>query len=64
MVLRLAYRWIGRLLILAGIINGGLGVDLVGNVPGHKIYDSVAGIMGALYLGLVWLHIFLEGRRL
>jgi len=47
--------WLGRLAVLLGIINGGLGIQLAGNVSrGYKIaYSVVAGVVGALFLGII-----------
>ena len=44
--------WGGRLMIILGMINGGLGIQLVGDITmGYKIaYGVVAGIMGLCYL--------------
>jgi hypothetical protein len=44
--------WEGRLTIILGMINGGLGIKLAGNVrTGYKIaYGVVAGLMGLCYL--------------
>jgi hypothetical protein len=50
--LRLVHVWFGRFLMVAGMINGGLGVDLAAN-SGNKVYGSVAGIVGVLYVGLI-----------
>jgi len=41
--------WYGRILILLGIINGGLGLQLAANTMAGKIaYSVLGGIMGAL----------------
>ncbi|RJE25924.1 integral membrane protein [Aspergillus sclerotialis] len=46
--------WYGRLLILLGIINGGLGLALAGNtMAGTIAYGVVAGAIGVAYLSLV-----------
>ncbi|PMD63699.1 iron reductase domain protein, partial [Hyaloscypha bicolor E] len=46
--------WYGRALIVCGIINGGLGLQLAGNSTGGIIgYGVVAGVIAALYLVLV-----------
>ncbi|KAH8750708.1 integral membrane protein-like protein [Hyaloscypha finlandica] len=50
----LIHIWYGRALIVCGIINGGLGLQLAGNSTGGMIgYGVVAGVVGALYLVLV-----------
>ncbi|PGH23888.1 hypothetical protein AJ80_02137 [Polytolypa hystricis UAMH7299] len=42
--------WYGRILILVGIINGGLGLQLAANTMAGKIvYGVIAGIVGAAY---------------
>ena len=47
--------WVGRLAIVLGMVNGGLGIKLAGNVmTGYKIaYGVVAGVMGVAYLAAV-----------
>lgn len=46
--------WYGRALILLGMINGGLGLQLANNTKGGKIaYIVVAGLSGAAFLGLI-----------
>ncbi|PHH60314.1 hypothetical protein CDD82_2315 [Ophiocordyceps australis] len=46
-----AHIWYGRALMLLGIVNGGLGVQLAGNSRGFLIaYCVVAAVFGALYL--------------
>jgi hypothetical protein len=50
----LIHIWYGRALIVCGIINGGLGLQLAGNSTGGIIgYGVVAGVIAALYLVLV-----------
>jgi hypothetical protein len=45
--------WHGRVAILLGMVNGGLGIQLAGDASsGQKIaYAAVAAIMGLLYIG-------------
>ncbi|KAK5174806.1 uncharacterized protein LTR77_001889 [Saxophila tyrrhenica] len=47
--------WLGRLAILLGMINGGLGIQLRGDVKhGYIIaYSVVAGVMGVLFLAVI-----------
>ena len=47
--------WVGRVAIVLGMINGGLGIELAGDVEmGYKIaYGVVAGVMGVVYLGAI-----------
>jgi hypothetical protein len=54
-----AHRWLGRVLILLGIVNGGLGLHVAGaigseNVPTWAVivYSVVAAIVGILYIGI------------
>ncbi|NJR31410.1 hypothetical protein HC762_01390 [bacterium] len=54
------HRWLGRIVILAGIVNGGLGFRLTGavgseNVPTWSViaYSAVAGVMAIFYLAVV-----------
>lgn len=44
--------WAGRLLVVLGMINGGLGIKLAGDVrTGYKIaYGVVAGVIGVAYV--------------
>ena len=52
---------IGRIAILLGIVNGGLGLQLAGTRGGSVIaYGVVAGVMGLAYLGAI---IFGEVKR-
>jgi hypothetical protein len=46
--------WLGRILILLGMVNGGLGLRLADNTHGGKIaYGVVAGVCGTMYLAWV-----------
>lgn len=50
--------WYGRVLILLGIVNGGLGLKLSSDSPAYSragtiVYSVLAGIMGAVVIGLV-----------
>lgn len=47
---------IGRIAIILGMINGGLGLKLAGAENGAKIaYGVCAGVVGVVYLGvIVW----------
>ncbi|KAM5355807.1 hypothetical protein ACJ41O_002453 [Fusarium nematophilum] len=52
--------WFGRILMILGIINGGLGLQLAGSPRGYVIaYSVVAGIAAVLYLA----GLFLTGMR-
>lgn len=43
--------WYGRILIVLGIVNGGLGLELANSSRGLTIaYSVVAGIVGILYI--------------
>jgi hypothetical protein len=49
-----AHIWYGRILMLCGIINGGLGLQLAANTTKGKIaYAVIAGVVGFLYTLLV-----------
>jgi hypothetical protein len=42
--------WYGRILILLGMVNGGLGLQLADNSRGGKIvYGVIAGLTGGVY---------------
>lgn len=44
--------WLGRLLMVLGIINGGLGLQLASSPQGYIItYSVIAGIAFVLYVG-------------
>ncbi|CAM1506972.1 Fc.00g066130.m01.CDS01 [Cosmosporella sp. VM-42] len=46
-----AHIWYGRILIVLGIVNGGLGLDLAGGPTSFTIaYSVVAGIVSVLYI--------------
>jgi hypothetical protein len=52
--LTLIHVWYGRVLILLGMINGGLGLKLAANTnPGKIAYGVVVGLMGATYLAVI-----------
>ncbi|KAI9828959.1 MAG: hypothetical protein M1819_006458 [Sarea resinae] len=54
--------WLGRVLIILGIINGGLGLQLSANTTkGEIAYGIIAGVLGTLYL-VVGLGVWLFGR--
>jgi hypothetical protein len=43
--------WYGRILIILGVINGGLGLKLAGNSKkGEIAYGVVAGVMLVIYI--------------
>lgn len=46
--------WVGRIAIILGIINGGLGMELSGVSTAYMIvYSILAGVMGSAYLGAI-----------
>lgn len=53
------HRWLGRTMIILGVINVGLGFELTGigsyEVPKGAViaYGTVAGVLGILYVGIV-----------
>ncbi|KAF4213538.1 hypothetical protein CNMCM8980_007796 [Aspergillus fumigatiaffinis] len=56
--------WMGRVLIILGIVNGGLGLQLADNTHGGKIaYGVVAGVCGAMYLAWVVYRLSRRGNR-
>ncbi|KAF7166258.1 hypothetical protein CNMCM5623_000015 [Aspergillus felis] len=56
--------WLGRILIILGMVNGGLGLRLADNTPGGKIaYGVVAGVCGAMYLAWVVYRLKWTGNR-
>ncbi|PLN80378.1 CBD9-like protein [Aspergillus taichungensis] len=64
-----AHRWLGRMLIVLGIINGGLGLRLAGiGSPGTPkgamiAYSVIAGIVGLTYLAVHGIVAMRAGRQ-
>ena len=53
------HRWLGRILILLGIINGGLGLHVSGEIGSEQVprwsviaYSVIAAVVGIVYLAL------------
>jgi len=59
-----AHLWMGRIIILLGVVNGGLGIRLVGDKNGKwsRIYVGVAAAMGVVYC-LVIFSTAIRARR-
>jgi hypothetical protein len=59
--------WLGRVLIVLGVVNGGLGIKLAkqDHDTGDKKqgYTIVAAVMGALYIAIVVITALLKRRR-
>lgn len=56
--------WIGRVAIILGMINGGLGLELGGVKTGYVIaYSVVAGIIGLAYIALIVYGEIARSRR-
>ncbi|KIX95487.1 uncharacterized protein Z520_08607 [Fonsecaea multimorphosa CBS 102226] len=54
--IRVFHIWMGRLLMVAAIINGATGIVLAANTPGgEKGYSSAAGIVGVFYIVILLL---------
>lgn len=52
---RQTHVWLGRILLVLGIVNGGTGLKLADNTKAGSIaYGVVAGIMVVVYAG-IWL---------
>ncbi|KAI7759066.1 hypothetical protein LZL87_012805 [Fusarium oxysporum] len=59
-LIRHAHIWFGRVLMILGIINGGLGLQLAGSPQCYVIpYSAIAGIAAVLYI----IGIFVGGMR-
>jgi hypothetical protein len=58
--LSLAHRWIGRIVMLLGFLNGLLGFSMAQNYLGGKIYSALILFFGLCLLGF---RVFLEMRR-
>ena len=57
--------WLGRLAVVLGMINGGLGIQLAGDVSmGYTIaYGVVAGVMGLVFVGIAVYGEMVASRR-
>jgi hypothetical protein len=52
-----AHLTVGRIAVFGGMINGGLGIMLAGDVPqnGRVAYAAVAGVLALLYIAaIIW----------
>lgn len=49
-----AHRWLGRTLILLGIVNGGLGWYIAGSTSAYVPYGIVAGIVFLIYISVLF----------
>ncbi|ETI22100.1 hypothetical protein G647_06171 [Cladophialophora carrionii CBS 160.54] len=48
---RTSHVWLGRLLMVAAIVNGATGIVLANNTPGgEKGYSAAAGVVGLIYI--------------
>lgn len=57
------HRWLGRVVLVAGVVNGGLGLALADNTTGGRVaYGVVAGVMGLLCLSLTGWKVHLRHR--
>jgi hypothetical protein len=57
-LLTTSHIWTGRSLIILGMINGGLGLQLTGNTTGGEIaYGVIAGVVGVTYIAVVVLSV-------
>lgn len=57
--------WFGRVLLILGVINGGLGLQLGANtVAGEKVYGAIAGIVFIVYVAVLgWWYLRQASRR-
>ena len=56
------HRWLGRSMILLGIINGGLGWQLTNSTGAYVPYGVVAGIVFLIYLAVVLFAWYRSGQ--
>jgi len=57
------HTWYGRALLILGVINGGLGLQLAANTRGGEIaYGVVAGVMAIFYLFVIGVVGFRKGK--
>lgn len=67
-ILAYTHRWLGRFLIILGMVNGGLGISLSGvGQPGTPrgaiiAYSVIAGVVGGVYVGALIL-LAMRGKR-
>lgn len=61
------HQWIGRILIILGVVNGGLGIKLAkqdhDTGDKKKPYTIVAAVMGSLYIVIVLVMGLVKRRR-
>ena len=70
-LLSTTHTWLGRILIILGVINGGLGIRLAGPITGdgddptwlESTYIVLAVIIAAIYIFIIVLANFRERRR-
>ena len=70
-LLATTHTWLGRILIILGVINGGLGIRLAGPITGdgddptwlESTYIVLAVIIAAIYIFIIVLANFRERRR-
>ncbi|KIW32278.1 uncharacterized protein PV07_03837 [Cladophialophora immunda] len=56
--------WLGRLLMVAAIVNGATGIVLANNTPGgEKGYSAAAGIVGVVYIVILLLWYWNRSRQ-
>ncbi|KFH44950.1 hypothetical protein ACRE_042870 [Hapsidospora chrysogenum ATCC 11550] len=57
--------WYGRSLMILGIVNGGLGLQLASNTTGPWViaYAVVAGVLGLAYIGSIIHSMLRRGKR-
>jgi hypothetical protein len=61
---RRSHVWLGRLLMVASIVNGATGIVLANNTPGgEKGYSAAAGIVGVIYIVIVLLWYWNRGKK-
>lgn len=65
------HRWIGRAMLVLGVVNGGLGLKIARKEAGDQgasrgvviAYGVVAGVVGVVYLVVVLGSNFVKSRR-
>lgn len=58
----IAHRWLGRTMIMLGIVNGGLGFMLTGNQSAYIPYAIVAAIVFLIYLSVLFFAWWRSGK--
>lgn len=62
-VFGILHRWLGRTMIILGIINGGLGWQLTGNTSAYIPYGIVAALVFLIYISVLAFAWYRSGQQ-